>query len=210
MKSRACVSVPAKNSPGWSTALARRGYKGLIAAMQQPIESPSALARFGQIGRGYIQFAADNPGLYRVMFHPELARAPSPKDTHRQAAELTFAYVVTTISRAQRAGEVRPGDPVNLAAVAWSTVHGAGALLIDGHFDGPASEFADLVVKNMFAGFAPIRGARASASLLGPLVDALARLLAELAFRDHVAQQLRRVEVRALVEPPSPHSSAGG
>ncbi len=40
--------------------------------------------------------------------------------------------LVDAIVAAQRAGEVRPGDPADVALFHWATVHGAASLLVDG------------------------------------------------------------------------------
>lgn len=142
-----------KDLRGLLDAVASRGYAGLLASMQAPIAGGTSLDRFGQVGRGYVLFAARHEGLYRAMFHPQLAKDPQPHDEHRKAAELTFAYVVSVVASCQRENLVRAGDPIELSTLAWSTVHGAGALLLDGHIPGPPESVADSVVRNLFLGF---------------------------------------------------------
>jgi hypothetical protein len=57
-----------------------------------------------------------------------------------EAAERAFATLVENIVTAQAAGLVRPGDPMELAVLAWSTVHGVSMLWIEGAVKGPGCE----------------------------------------------------------------------
>jgi AcrR family transcriptional regulator len=79
----------------------------------------------------YAQFAIDNPGLYRLMFGPELPPAmafDAPDSPGRQA----FMSGVEAIAHAQQAGAAAaPDDPFRLTSLAWATVHGLVSLRID-------------------------------------------------------------------------------
>jgi AcrR family transcriptional regulator len=90
--------------------------------------SDDGLARFWSLGVGYFTFAIRRPGLFRVMFSPEAARASSLRPTEGAV----FSLCVTSIVSAQRAGRVAAGDPQMLALVAWSSMHGAAMLYLDG------------------------------------------------------------------------------
>ncbi|MEE9384578.1 MAG: TetR/AcrR family transcriptional regulator [Nannocystaceae bacterium] len=86
--------------------------------------------RLSALGRSYLQFAIDEPGLYRVMF--DLEQAPS--DTHPGLAKeqnRSFSYLLASMEEAIRANG-RTGNALLLAHLAWATVHG----IISLHFAG--------------------------------------------------------------------------
>lgn len=111
-------------------AIAERGFRELLdhclAAGGGGGDDP--LARFWGLGVGYFTFALERPGLFRVMFSPEAARAPALRD----AEGAVFSLCVSSIISAQRAGKVATGDPQVQALVAWSAMHGAAMLWLDG------------------------------------------------------------------------------
>lgn len=108
-------------------ATAERGFRELLdhclaRAGHEPLE------RFQALGVGYFTFAVSRPGLFRVMFSPEAARS----DALRASEGAVFSLCVTSIMAAQRAGQVVAGDAQQLALVAWSAMHGAAMLYLDG------------------------------------------------------------------------------
>ena len=68
---------------------------------------------------------------------------------------------MSAISEGQRAGQVRDGDPEELAVSAWALVHGLSALIIDGQLrrrvrnDREARMLATRVTKLLQKGLAP-------------------------------------------------------
>ncbi|MBD2463734.1 TetR/AcrR family transcriptional regulator [Oscillatoria sp. FACHB-1407] len=114
-------------------AVAEEGFMGLTEAMQRGIQQApdDPLKRLEATGVAYVQFAIAHSSHYRVMFgrytgeeslHPERA----------QAGGQAFQVLLDVIVAAQKAGAVRPDDEMQLAWVAWSTVHGLAMLLLDG------------------------------------------------------------------------------
>ncbi|MFF4709757.1 hypothetical protein ACWC4D_41160 [Streptomyces sp. NPDC001288] len=82
-----------------------------------------------------------------------MTRAPRPSLT-RTKLETAAAL----IGEAQRAGVVRPGDPVRLAQVAFSTVHGIATLAVGGLLDDtPLGEATGLALEILLAGLRPPR-----------------------------------------------------
>jgi AcrR family transcriptional regulator len=113
-------------------ALVDRGFAEMgrsRAAATAGLTDPAAivLARW----RAYAEFAVGNPGVYRLMFGPELPPAlafDSPDSPGRQA----FMSGVEAIATAQRAGALgAPDDPFRLTALTWAAVHGLVSLRID-------------------------------------------------------------------------------
>ncbi len=119
-------------------------------------ETP-ALAHLRGLGCGYVRFALAHRGHFRIMFRSEL-KAQLRKSKHPVVDE-AFGMLEQAIERGQLEGRIAAGDPRPLVLLAWSAVHGASVLWID----GPLS--AEGLVKD--------------ADALGPLVsDTLASLLA--------------------------------
>ncbi len=112
-------------------AVAEQGFRSLQAAMaaaRELVVTPAE--QLTAIGMAYVKFAITDPAHYRVMFgeyrndlcqYPDLAHA----------AEQAFRVLVHTIAAGQGAGDFRAADPIDLARVAWSLVHGQSMLLLD-------------------------------------------------------------------------------
>src|SRR5215471_5618355 len=113
-------------------AVAEQGFVGLATAMtevRERVREPRR--RLREIGVAYVRFALAHPSHLRIMFGPEIADKAAHPALHR-AADAAFGLLVTSIAEAQRAGQVRPGHPEELAVAAWALVHGLSALLVDG------------------------------------------------------------------------------
>lgn len=112
------------------SAVAEQGFQGLKRATEAALEgmSSDAAQRLGAIGRAYVYFALQNPGYYRVMF--------SLRDSHsnpmlQTAIEQSFAVLLDVIKAGQAAGTFRADDSLQMARVAWASVHGIAMLAID-------------------------------------------------------------------------------
>ena len=145
-------------------AIAERGFRELLdhcmaggqGASDGELSQPEPLARFWSLGIRYFTFAIQRPGLFRVMFSPEAARAPAL----RAAEGAVFSLCVTSIVAAQRAKKVVAGDAQILALVAWSAMHGAAMLYLDGlvrwaGLDAPPETLARELATQVFRGMRP-------------------------------------------------------
>ena len=137
-------------------AIAERGFRELLDHCLATSGGDDPLTRFWSLGVGYFTFALQRPGLFRVMFSPEAARAPGL----RAAEGAVFSLCVTSIMSAQRAGKVAPGDPQLQALVAWSAMHGAAMLWLDGlvkwvGFEAPPEVVARELAAQVFRGLKP-------------------------------------------------------
>jgi len=145
-------------------AIAERGFRELLdhcvasgqGQSDGELAQPDPLARFWGLGIGYFTFAIQRPGLFRVMFSPEAARAP----TLRANEGAVFSLCVSSIVAAQRAKKVMAGDAQMLALVAWSAMHGAAMLYLDGlvrwaGLDAPPEVLARELAAQVFRGMKP-------------------------------------------------------
>jgi AcrR family transcriptional regulator len=107
-----------------------------VAAIQQP-DLPKAM------GRAYVHFALDNPGLFRLMFSPQLRKDNRPG--LRMAAEAAFKtlrHVTGANAENQR-----------IAAIStWAHVHGLAVLLLDGQIALQGSDDREQLIDAVLAG----------------------------------------------------------
>jgi AcrR family transcriptional regulator len=133
---------------GLLSELAAVGFTRFSAAVTTAMAAAGSNARERRkaIGRAYVVFARNHPGLFILMFRGERLDADRP--ALREATDATREAL-----RAAVLGHAKPGklSPLQLAAQAtalWSLVHGFAMLLLDGRLDGmirslPGTEGAD-------------------------------------------------------------------
>ncbi|MEU6486565.1 TetR/AcrR family transcriptional regulator [Streptomyces sp. NPDC046887] len=136
-------------------ALAVSGFTRLNTALRGAGGTPGPpSARLTALGRAYVEFAVTHPPLLALMF-----TAKHAEDSSAELRELGHAGLEVAaglIAEAQAAGTARPGDPVRLAQVAFSTLHGLATLSLGGLLDDtPLDEALDLALEVLLAGIAP-------------------------------------------------------
>lgn len=113
----------------------------LVTTMQKEIAARStsgdpvqrALAKFGALGRGYLAFAHEQPGLFRTIFSPDAPALPA-----EHPSDGPFQLLVATLDELVEVGYL-PKERRELAELtAWSVVHGLATLL-----DGPLRDLPD-------------------------------------------------------------------
>ncbi len=81
--------------------------------------------------RAYAHWAVDHPGLYRLMFGPDLPSAMA-YGAEQSPSQHSFQALVQSIERCQEVGVVDPrDDPMQVAALMWAAVHGLVTLRMD-------------------------------------------------------------------------------
>jgi AcrR family transcriptional regulator len=109
-------------------ALAEDGFirlgDSLAAAMGAA--APTFADRLEAFARAYVRFATEHAALVEVMF--AVKHRPGAADSLREAAERAFDAPLTLVAQAQAAGELVPGDPEQVATVAWAALQGLAML----------------------------------------------------------------------------------
>ena len=115
------------------SVLAARYFEGLAEAMISAADGTSGnpLARLEAMLEAYARVALGSPARYRLMFGPEVRNRPYP-EVH-EAARGLYGRLVGVVAECQEAGKLPGGDPVDLAALVYATVHGAVDLALAGH-----------------------------------------------------------------------------
>ncbi len=89
--------------------------------------------KYQQFVLEYIQYAADNPELYDLMFGRTIWKQNSATDSLKGVAYPSFQFQVELTRKWQQQGLMSSSEnTLRLAQVAWSTMHGIARLLIDG------------------------------------------------------------------------------
>ncbi|CAM3747693.1 TetR/AcrR family transcriptional regulator [Nocardioides marinus] len=127
------------------TEVASRAMAALTRSMvvrQDAVAEPDpvvrAVARLEAIGRGYVDFALAEPGLFRVCFAapPEVALAWDSRAEGEPAPDPTadpFGVLNAALDELVDVGWLDPVRRTGAEVLCWSTVHGFATL----HLDGP-------------------------------------------------------------------------
>jgi len=111
--------------------LASVGYAGLADALEEAMESAVPEDWLKATGRAYIRFGMANPERYRMMFASQLMGEDCPDGLR---AESSRAYLALLRASYQGLPDVDPAEyQVGITELyAWSLVHGAVMLWLDG------------------------------------------------------------------------------
>lgn len=116
------------------TALATRGFLSLDAALRAVVEEhadrvpPLELLR--RLGVAYVQFAAREPALFRLMFG-EFAPRMDDSAVLGDAVRLAGSHLPRAAQAAQ--ADLGEASTEDITLLAWSVVHGLASLHLDGH-----------------------------------------------------------------------------
>ncbi len=112
-------------------AIADAGFEQLAAAVRavDAARFANATARLAAAGSVYVCFANDHPDHFRLMFNRANERlGMAPADA---VSKVGFEFLVRRIGEGQQRGELRPGDPLDMAKCLWSGMHGLAMLAIE-------------------------------------------------------------------------------
>jgi AcrR family transcriptional regulator len=147
-------------------ALATEGFLGLGAEMARTAAGETdPLLRFRALGVAYVCYAVQHPGHFRVMFGGALEHRDDGSPLTAAGAP-TLQALIDVIAAAQQSGQLRAGDPRQLALPAWSMVHGLAMLLVDDQLgalldrvyaEKAAHAVIDVVVRGLLPAPAPRR-----------------------------------------------------
>jgi len=126
--------------------LAARMNAELDRADALPDPVADALRRLRALGRGYVNFALEEPGLFRTAFaHGD---AMGEKDAEIDPMNTTpFQMLVDTLDGLVDQGVIGPDRRPLLELAAWSTVHGVADLLLNGPLRRAPAEVKEAAIE---------------------------------------------------------------
>lgn len=137
-------AAPAHHFPDRASllaALAGEGFARLGEALATGAAAagPERGSRLAAVARAFLAFALDHPGYFRAMFGPHLAGLPRAPEPVARAAQAGYRVIETAVADLVGAGD--PRAPA-LAFGAWSLLHGAATLYLDGLLSRQVPELA--------------------------------------------------------------------
>ena len=126
------------------TELVGRMAAELAAGVPESDPQREALRRLRALGRGYVQFAQSEPGLFRTAFcHRD---GPLEEQWAALLAAPGFQELTATLDAMADTGVLDPAHRVGAELVAWTGVHGLSMLILDGPLGAlPAAELEGVI-----------------------------------------------------------------
>ncbi|MCG3172451.1 MAG: hypothetical protein GMKNLPBB_00603 [Myxococcota bacterium] len=133
-------------------AVAEEGFRLMSRSMrdEMSIAGSDPAARFNASGVGYLRFAVEHPGHFRLMFSSDVPMDDKYPSLAAAGAD-SFGVLVECIVNCQQAGVMRAGDVMEIALLCWSQVHGLATLYVEGQLPGPIGGVAGDYRKAMAA-----------------------------------------------------------
>ena len=121
-------------------AVAEEGFRDLTETLLSDIKPMAGdpLQQFQASGESYVRWGLSHPSHYRVMFGASQGN-PENHPSFCEVSGRAFQVLVDIVIRAQEAGTLKSGDPLQMAHVAWALVHGFVMLVLDGQLSAEQS-----------------------------------------------------------------------
>lgn len=141
-------------------ALAEHGFHALSEALD--VAGDRAIDRIRDRSLAYVQFAADNPELFRLMFMfrpaavqagPDWPDTEAADDSELAAATDAFDQGAADLAVAIADGDMVDRDVVDLGLILWAAIHGVATVAITA--PSVAAQLADDVINTVLAGLRP-------------------------------------------------------
>jgi AcrR family transcriptional regulator len=125
------------------SAVAAVGYRELAERLAAAHPAPSTPEQLASVGVAYVQFALEQPALFRMMFGEPCDR---DNDERVAATAAVSHYLREIVARC-----FPQADAEALAPAIWALVHGLAFLHLDGKLDAPTpSAVADQVTAAIY------------------------------------------------------------
>lgn len=130
-------------------ALGVRAMRELLEAQEQAVETAvDPISRVRALGAAYVNYAADHPQAFALVFDPEYCPPGAPDADMGPLIARNEELLGTEVAALVRQPGFEGRDPLALAAAMWATVHGMAMLVMLGHLPREVAEpgLAALVV----------------------------------------------------------------
>ena len=126
--------------------------KRLDELPEQPDPLESAIGRLEAIGRGYVDFALAEPGLFKTAFGGHFGGNHLEKE-HDHDADDPHGMLIRLIDELIQLGFLTERQRLGAEISSWSLVHGLSMLLIDGPLAGLPEAERSAVVEQTLTSF---------------------------------------------------------
>lgn len=99
----------------------------------------AVVQRFLQTGRAYVQFAIEEPHLFRHIFGPYCEKTFESME-EKELHSVSYQVLCRTLDELEARRLLRPGVRSGLDLVAWTMVHGFASLVLDGFLTADVGE----------------------------------------------------------------------
>lgn len=111
----------------------KEGFRRLWEIEEGALKESDPLKRLRALGDAYRRNALSNPSFYKLVFGGRLPLSNLSQEMEKEQSRQTFMVLVQTISDCQKAGLLSSKLlDVEIAAMFWSTAHGAISLELSG------------------------------------------------------------------------------
>jgi len=115
---------------GLLTELAKLGFRKLVKSQQARLkQTPAEEKKLVASGLGYIDFALDNPALFRLIFSSDRPDFTDPDLT--TAAQAAYTHLTDEVLHLQAPDDLSDTDRVDILT-SWGLTHGLADLLCSG------------------------------------------------------------------------------
>ncbi|BDE08073.1 TetR family transcriptional regulator [Vulcanimicrobium alpinum] len=132
--SPAAIYLYFENREAIGRQLCAESFEHLIAYMAPVSAIADPFERLLSMGRCYARFGLENPREYRLLFMTDAAymQALFPPDHQKDdhPGERAFQFVVDIVTSARDAGAIEAADPIAVAEMLWTAVHGIVSLAL--------------------------------------------------------------------------------
>jgi AcrR family transcriptional regulator len=117
-------------------------------------KNKSLIDRFYLSGKALIDFALENPNLYRLLFGKKYAHIREQLVSIEDETCSGFGALKSAIEEGQQAGILKKEDAHQQSIVIWASLHGLASLMIDGFRDVEkiSSQIYDSMFQSLLAG----------------------------------------------------------
>ncbi|WP_413943605.1 TetR/AcrR family transcriptional regulator [Bdellovibrio sp. HCB-162] len=121
--------------------IAEEGFLALMQAFEKELlHARTPRQKLQASGRAYIEFALQNPGHYRSMFHQELRCSKEQRKELDEIGAKAFSSLLDILQEGMKAHVFKKEDPLSVARSIWASIHGFSILLLDGQFQSVKSK----------------------------------------------------------------------
>jgi len=129
-------------------------HKRLEALPDEADPARAAVARLEATGRGYVDFALSEPGLFRTAFCSEpVAKGIDLAAMDEMEKDGAHALLVDAVDRLLEQGFFEPAQRMGVEIASWSVVHGLSFLLLDGPLARLPEQARQPIIEQTFDAF---------------------------------------------------------